>query len=137
MNRKFKLIEHPADIGIEVFGKTIEELFKNSSYALFKIMDISIGEKQEKTIKFSLSADTLEELLVRFLNELIYIAQVKNKYGKVDIKLTKKQNTYELKCFLQGNCIKKIGREIKSTTYHNLEIKKEREFYKCSIIFDL
>jgi len=63
--------------------------------------------------------------------------ELKNKYGKVNIKLTKKQNTYELKCFLQGNCIKKIGREIKSTTYHNLEIKKEREFYKCSIIFDL
>ena len=36
--KKYKLIDHTADIGCEIFGKTKKELFANSVVALLELM---------------------------------------------------------------------------------------------------
>jgi SHS2 domain-containing protein len=35
---RYQLIEHTGDIGIQVFGASVEELFENAGFALFDIM---------------------------------------------------------------------------------------------------
>ena len=36
--KKYKLLDHTADIGIEVWGKTKKELFENAVEAMFDLM---------------------------------------------------------------------------------------------------
>ena len=133
---RYKIIDHTADIGIEVEGDSLEEIFFQSYKGLYEIAGIKKETTGEKG-KFEIKADTLEELLIKFLNELIYYIYVKNKFWeikKLEIKMNKK-----LKIIIEGNLgkINKFEREIKAATYHNISIKKENGIFKATIIFDL
>ncbi|UCG94894.1 MAG: archease, partial [Candidatus Aerophobus sp.] len=35
MMKKYEFINHTADLGIRVWGESIEELFKNAAYSMF------------------------------------------------------------------------------------------------------
>ncbi|MBU0896652.1 MAG: archease, partial [Candidatus Omnitrophica bacterium] len=66
----FEFIEHTADIGVRVYGKSLEDLFQNCAQTLFSLLiDHKPAEKIEERI--ILEAETQEELLVTWLNELI------------------------------------------------------------------
>lgn len=137
MKNKIEIINHTADIGIKVSGKNIEELFLNSVKGLYKIIEVKYNG-YEDLLKINLKSDNLEELLVKFLNELIYYIETKKIGG--DIKKIKIENViggYELNAELRIRKIKNIGKEVKSATYHNLKVEKVKDGYQTKIIFDL
>ncbi len=72
----YKTFEHRADIGIEGKGENLEIAFEESSKALFSIMTEikEIEKKEEKT--FNVTAENIETLLIKYLNELLYIKDV-------------------------------------------------------------
>ena len=51
--KKFKFLEHTADMKFQSFGKTLEEAFENSAYALAETITkgIKIKSIMKKTIK--------------------------------------------------------------------------------------
>jgi SHS2 domain-containing protein len=36
--KRYRVFDHTADLGIQVLGRTVEELFVNGAYALFDLM---------------------------------------------------------------------------------------------------
>jgi len=75
---KYTLIDHTADIGIDVVGATLRELFTNAAFALFDIItDLS---KVECTAEYNIKISGIdrEQLLVNWLTELLYLHDVKN-----------------------------------------------------------
>lgn len=139
---KFEFIEHTADVGVKVYGKTLPELFENAAYAMYNI----ICEKFHNvssiyTYKNQLEDYELESLLVSYLNDLIYQTFV-NKviFSKFKVEIEKQE-----KFFIQYQCIGEKYKkethgtlhEIKSATFHNLSIRKTKKFYKATIIFDI
>lgn len=137
MNSKIEIINHTADIGIKVYGKTIEELFLNSAEGLYGITEVKYNGCDD-LLKINLKSDNLEELLVKFLNELIYYIETKKIGGDIKkIKIENLKGEYELNAELRIRKIKNIGKEVKSATYHNLKIEKIKGEYKTTIIFDL
>jgi SHS2 domain-containing protein len=46
---KFKFLEHTADIKFQAFGKTKEEAFKNSAFAMFYSMNSGPIKEKSKT----------------------------------------------------------------------------------------
>jgi len=132
--RKLRVVNHTADIGIEVYGDTIEDLFLNSAEGLYEITGLQY-DGEEKSLEIKIKGDEIEELLVKFLNELIYLMETKNIAGKIE-KLTIEKG-YILSAILKVKKIKSIGKEIKAATYHNLKIKKSGDGFKTTIIFDL
>ncbi|MCX7917607.1 MAG: archease [bacterium] len=135
--KKIKIINHTADIGIEVYGKTIEEIFENSLNGLYRIIGVK-SNGYEKEIEINVCADEIEGLLVKFLNELIYYIETQKIAGKIiKIKIDSKENRYNLYAKLKMGKIEKITKEVKATTYHNLKLEKINDGYKTSIIFDL
>ncbi|HDN97651.1 MAG TPA: archease [bacterium] len=134
--KKFEFISHTADVGVKVYGETIEELFENSGKALFEIM-APVCEDVKVKEKVSVEGESYEELLVKFLNELIYLSEKKSLKGEeFKIKIERKNNSLRLDGEVSGRKIKGVEREVKAATYHNLKIEKDRE-YNCIIIFDL
>ncbi|MCM8784882.1 MAG: archease [Candidatus Omnitrophica bacterium] len=137
MNKNIEIINHTADIGVNVYGRTIEELFINSLKGLYEIMRIKLNNI-ENTVEIRIQEEELENLLVKFLNEMIYYAETKKIFGEIEqLKIERENNKYNLFVKLIMKKIKDIEKEIKAATYHNLKIEKISGKYKTTIIFDL
>jgi SHS2 domain-containing protein len=141
MSSTFKFIDHTADIAVEVKADTIEELFTASALAFREsVMNFEKNEGKE-TYKFNLNSHSLETLLVNFLNELNFRLTYKRKiFNNIsDLKIYKEDNNWNLECTLNENDIDedKIKTEIKSVTYHQMEIKKVNNEYSTRIVFDI
>ncbi|MCK9555047.1 archease [bacterium] len=130
---RIKPIEHTADAGFIIKGRNIEELFLNSLKALYILIEPKHKNRDFILKKISLEAPSIEELLVLWLNELIFLAEKK----KIVIDgpgLSIEGNRLEAELKLsEGD----INTEVKAATYHDLSIKKDRHGYYTRIFFDL
>ena len=77
----WKIIDHEADSGLEAHGDTLDELFTESAAAfLFLCSGKSMASLQEEglgTEFISLKATDLEELVVSWLNEILFLAETR------------------------------------------------------------
>jgi SHS2 domain-containing protein len=73
MNKEFKILDHPADLGIEARGPTLAEAFSTAAVGLMSvILDLStVSPKEEKEI--IVTAGDVEQLLVKWLSEILYL----------------------------------------------------------------
>jgi len=133
---RYRIINHTADIGIEVEGEDLEEIFFESYKGLYKIAGVEKGKK-EGIDKIKIVADTYEELLIKFLNELIFYIYGEGKYCDVKKIVIRKDKELKLEVEIEKYEIKKFEREVKAATYHNISIKKEKGKFTTKIIFDL
>jgi len=137
---KYRIIDHPSDIGIEAFGKDKIELFENAAFGMMDMMfelNYLHPEKYRLSKKFNIhvSADNLESLLIAWLSELLYISD-SNKVQLSVFKI-KEMTDKTLEAKVLGDKIIKISRFIKAATYNQLEVKKENDHWKARIIFDV
>jgi SHS2 domain-containing protein len=135
--KKYDLIDHTADIGLKAYGNTFSEAFKNAAKGMFDIItDNSIIENiGQYTI--DLKAQDLEQLLVDWLSELLFLHGAKNLvFGNFDV--TVKNNSLSGNVFgeeFDSNKHKK-GVEIKAVTYHMLEVSYKKPHY-VQVLFDI
>jgi SHS2 domain-containing protein len=143
--KKYKLIDHTADIGCEIFGKTKKELFANSVVALFELMlgQETLSEANEKpaleTKSLTVEGIDLEDLFINFLREVLYLF---NGEGWVVIdcqplKVTNKHIVAQLTGEPYIRTKHQVRMEIKAVTYHGLSIKKTTNGWKGRVIFDV
>ena len=136
----YKLIDHTADLGIEVTGRTKRDLFAKAAMSL---MDILVerkasgdgGKEKALTVEGSDPAD----LLINFLREILYLFNGEALIiGNFDItKCDNKQLAARL--FLEPYDKKKhvMKTEIKAVTYHGLSVERIKKGWKARIIFDV
>ncbi len=134
----YSYINHTADLGIEIRAKTLKALFINTAKAIFDTQIKGKINNKEK-LSFELKSSSLEELLIEWCRELLYNFATKGfipKEYKIDI--TEK---FELSANLKGDIFDKkrhqIKLEVKNATYHNLSLKKLKDWYRATIIFDV
>ncbi|OPX28759.1 MAG: hypothetical protein B1H08_05295 [Candidatus Omnitrophica bacterium 4484_171] len=140
--RNYKFIEHTADIALEVRGKTVPELFMNSAEGLFSLIYPGrITRKiRESERHIHIKAETLEDLLIDWLNELISIFYTYHFLPKSYNIEVKAADVKVLKGIIKGSVDideSKIAEEVKSAAYHNVKIKREAEGFRTIIIFDV
>jgi len=139
--KRYEIIEHTADVGVRIYGETLEDLFINSASALFALLlDYKPQALKQKNIR--MEADSREELFANWLNELIsqFFAD-KFLPGQYNLSINSKSKPYSL----EGNIIgqdfnpyeNKINLEIKAATYHNLKIAYRNGGYMAEVIFDV
>lgn len=127
--KKFEPFAHTADIGGRVYGGDIQELFVNAVEMLYSLSGVVWHKELGKELEIEISAGSIEELLVKFLNELIYYMDVKKTGGEIKkLSIEKKGEEYTLYSRIDGKNLS-IGREIKAATYHNLKVKEEKGFF--------
>jgi len=135
--KNFEVLEHTADIGGRVYGRDVIELFLNAAELLYYLAGVKYAG-EGKTAKIELMSLTMEELLVKFLNELIYYMEMEKMGGKITrLSIGKKKEGLNLLCEMTGKSIS-AEREIKAATYHNLRIaEEEKGTFVSEIIFDI
>jgi SHS2 domain-containing protein len=135
----YELIDHTADIGICVRAATCEEIFARSAAALFDLM-VDISEVDPATrIEIDLEADSLEELFVLWLNELLFRADVEGMFfSRFEVDSV---SEHVLKASVAGDAYREdihtMDLHVKAATYHQLEVSKSDEGWIARVIFDI
>lgn len=136
--KRFEIIEHTADIGLKIYGRDLKELFINAANGLFSLITDLSKVNTDIEIEVSLKEDNREELIVSWLNELIFQFSARSFIPK-EFKINKITDNIVLARLL-GEKIDsskhKILTEIKATTYHELEIRNTEGGLEARIIFD-
>lgn len=135
---KFKFLEHTADIKFQAFGKTLEEAFGNSAFAMFHSMyDGKVKANRKKKIEAegedleNLLYNFLEELLILFDSERFFLAEV----GR--IKVDKKNFKIEAEVFGDKNENYKIHLDVKAVTYNEMFVKKIKDKWVTQVVLDV
>jgi len=140
----FKYFRHTADAKFEAKGKTLEEVFINSACAMINLITDINKIASVKSEKIFLKSKTVENLLIDFLNELLFLLEVKNfvpaaKNHSIKIKIN--PGEVKIRGRLKGDNIQKYEHHghIKSATYHEFLFKKLPNGcgYKTRIVVDI
>ena len=131
---KFKFIEHTADVGVEAYGETIEETFKNAALGFLEIMtDTSKVEPKVKK-EFSVESEDLKSLLYDFLEKFLFFHDSENLvFSKFKVKI----QGNKLEAEVWGEEFNKEKHEdktsVKAITYHRMEVSDKKIFYIVDI----
>ncbi len=137
--KTYELVDHTADVGIKAYGKTLSEAFENAAKGMFDIITDSSEIENIGQYNIELEAPDLEQLLVDWLSELLFLNSAKNiVFGFFKVELDDKKNKLSAKVFGEKFDISKhkAGAEIKAVTYHMLEVKKKKPF-RVQVLFDI
>jgi len=136
--KKYSILQHTADIGLSVNGKTLKEVFANAAFGFVELLGAKGNSGKPLKKHLHLKALDSVSLLVAFLNELNYISTVKKAVvEKVVInKVGKTMLTAELYGLKSVENISFL-REIKAATYHNLAIIKTKYGLNTKILLDV
>ncbi|UCH72582.1 MAG: archease [Thermoplasmatales archaeon] len=136
---KYELIDHTADIGIKAYGKNISETFENAAKGMFDIITDNSEIESTGQYDIKLEAQDLEQLLVDWLSELLFLNSANNLvFGFFKVEIDEKKSKLSARVFGEKYDISKhkIGAEIKAVTYHMLEINNKKPFY-AQVLFDI
>ena len=135
--KRYETFNHTADLGIRVFGQSCEEVFANAAYALFDLLTDLNGVRENLSYEFRLEAADREELLVRWLSELLFLSE---SYLFKNFSFSHLDQT-SLQAEARGETFDpsrhKFKMEIKAVTYHQVELKEKDGRWETRVIFDL
>jgi SHS2 domain-containing protein len=133
-NRGRREVEHTADWGLEVWAPDLAGLLEEAARGMFELMGVVVSEEDRCHRELEITADDGEQLLVSFLEELLFLTESEN--IAVDAFLLKLVED-SLLARLEGGTIVSREKEIKAVTFHNLEIVETERGLGTRIIFDV
>ncbi|OGL48274.1 MAG: hypothetical protein A2161_20640 [Candidatus Schekmanbacteria bacterium RBG_13_48_7] len=139
MKKPYRQINHTADLAIEITGETVINLFENSAHALYDFMFQKEKILPEVSVDVNITGTDTEDLLIRWLNELIFITEMDEiVFSEFHIKEFQKNHLF---AEVAGERFKEekhnIQKPVKAATYHNIEIQQDTDGYKTVIVFDI
>ena len=135
----FEIFEHTADQGIRAYGRSMKDVFINAAMALSTLSTDPAKVLPEEEFDLEISREEPDELLVAWLNELIFIQDSEGVYlCKFSI------DTFEPAVVKGKAWGERIDREkhtpgscLKAATYHCLKLEKASEGWMAQVIFDV
>jgi len=127
-----------ADVAVEVWADTIDELFKDSGLAVSEVMvDTETVEPLiEKEV--SLRSDSVEMLLFDFLSEIVYFKDAHSLlFSKFDVKII----DLNLVAKLFGEEINRekhaLRIDVKAVTLYKFSVRNENGIWRAEFVLDI
>jgi len=137
--KRYSLFDHTADLGIEFFGESREKLFISAGTGLFDVIAGIDSINPDRDFHIRIEGMDMEDLLVNWLRELLYLNQVK-KMLISEFSIQELSDTF-LDGIVRGEPFKPekhdIKKEVKAVTYHGLEVGEDGGIWKARVIFDV
>ena len=137
--KTYEFFNHTADIGIRVFGATVEEMFVHAAEALFDVLMDPDSIRENLTREVEINGSDREDLLVRWLGELLYLCEAEG-YLFREFSIFRLTPT-SLKASARGERFDptrhEFKAEIKAVTYHQVEVSQKDGMWVGKVIFDL
>jgi SHS2 domain-containing protein len=133
--------EHTADLGLRIVATDLEDLFRTAGEGLFDVIaanrcDIQAADSEP----ISLTAESTEDLLVAWLNELIYRCETRHRlYARFDVSVD--QAGRSLEGTIGGEPIDRgrhvLDHEVKAATHHGLSLERDNAGWIAEVILDI
>jgi SHS2 domain-containing protein len=156
---KYRYLDHTSDLGMEIFGRDLPELFRNACFAIFdNILELSAVNPSESQ-RIELHSATREELFLDWLRELLFRFSTEYFVVKQVTSMTLAGNPgsdvreldtsrgepvagpWSLVAEVRGEKFDpqrhQVKIEIKTPTYHMFSIAEDETGYKATVIFDV
>ncbi|MBI3928973.1 MAG: archease [Armatimonadetes bacterium] len=135
-----RMLEHTADIAVEIWAEDLPGLFSQAARALLEIM-LEEGEvRPARTRHVEVKGVDLPDVLVGWLSELLLLLESE---GLVFSGYQVEQvDEHRLSATVQGERLDPerhgLGREVKAITYHTLELEQQEDgTWRAHVVFDL
>ncbi len=139
METGYKILDHPADIGIEAFGKNLKSAFEQSAIGLVSIILDTSRIQCDEQKHISIFGEDYEQLLVKWLSEVLYIFDAE-KFVPINFLIEKLTPKY-LSAFVSGekfkNNIHATYLDVKAVTYHQISIEETNTGAKLRVFLDI
>jgi len=135
--KKFKFLEHTADIKFQAFGSSLEKAFENSALALVEVMTKKTKIKAIIKKKIKVEGKDNESLLYSFLEEFLFLFDsegfVLSNVNKIKIKDRK------LEAEVVGDKAEnyKISQDVKAITYNSMFVREEKGNVIIQVVLDV
>lgn len=145
-NVPYSILDISGDIGLSARGNDCREVFEHIGTGLYGLMtDIRrVNERHER--HFRVEADSPESLLVRYLNELIFLFESEGIVGRtvrVDhfSGCSSGGRPYTIAGTILGEPFSPGQHEqrllVKAATYHKLRLEEHNGSWSAEVIFDI
>ena len=138
--KPYEYLEHTADMGLVVRGKNLPELLMHAAQGLFETIAVVETVDETVSVEIHLTADSVEELFVGWLDELIFRHETEEVFFK-RAEIQQCSET-EMSAIVYGEPVNfdkhAVYTEIKSVTYHQLQVVQKGDgSWFAQVIFDL
>jgi len=137
--KHFEILDHTADIGLIVYGEDLKTLFENAGEGFFRLITDLKKVRQREERKIELKGESLERLMVDWLNELLYLHDVENLlFKKFEVEVADRKG---LRAKVRGEVFDArahvIKTGVKAVTHHQIQVKREDGGWRARVIVDL
>ena len=138
---KYKFLDHKVDVLFEAYGFKLEEAIENAAQAMFDtIADTSKLNTDEK-VEIEEEADSLEELVVFALGDLISEADSRELFFKKFkvVELKKNSDGFYLKGYALGSeMVPDLGGVVvKAVTHHECKVERSGNLWAIKVLLDI
>ena len=138
----YQFFDHTGDVGADLSGRRLEELFDSAAQALTDTLTDRTAVRQVEEAAVSLQASSLEDLLVEWLNELVYRFEVHQWLtAGTALKIAGDTAGWRLDGTIAGERFDPARHParvlVKSATYHGLSVTETPDGWRARIIFDI
>lgn len=136
----FRLLDHTGDIALLVRAGSLEELFDVASRALFEvILDTRTVEPAERVGIEVRDAVDHEDLLVRFLSELLFLHDARGWVFRGAESIEFEPGGVRARAVGEPIDPRRhaVQRQVKAVTYHHLLVSQDAEGWSARIVLDL
>jgi len=135
----YRYFEHTADLGLEIFGDTAEELFANAGRGLFDTIAAATARTGKQQEDITVTGADLPDLLVNWLRELLALWTVDGRLmAAADILfLTKTELRARLHWDHFDPARHVLATEVKAVTYHGLTVEKTDRGWRGRVVLDV
>jgi len=135
----YRLFNHTADLGIDVFGETQADLFSHAALALFDLMVDAAGMQTTQCHEMVIEGADQTDLFVNFLREILYLF---NGEGLVltacrIVQIDAKRLRAEIRCGRYDARKHRVKTEIKAVTYHQAAVVQTAKGWQGRVVFDV
>jgi SHS2 domain-containing protein len=138
----YTFIDHTADVAADLTGRTLEDLFGAAAQALTDTITDRAQVGTVITQAVTLEAASAEDLLVDWLNELLYRFEVQNVLVfDATPTIEEAQGRWHLGATVAGEIFNPARHPsrvlVKGATYHGLAITRRAGEWHARIVFDI
>jgi SHS2 domain-containing protein len=135
---RYEPLDHTADTGIVAYGAGLPELFENAAFGMFDLMFDLSELHTGRDHQVSVEADGLEELLVAWLEELLFRAESEGlAFLAFSVEELDEHRLSGVAKGVSSEGVELVGPPIKAVTYHDLEVTETESGWRARVIFDV
>ena len=135
---RYRVLDHTADSAVQVRGETREQVFENAAFAMFDLTFDLAGVVPQVHHRVEAVGDTVTEVLVAWLSELLAIAEIEDlAFTSFLVEAAGERAMLGWASGAAATGLELRGSPIKAVTHHDAEVSYDGACWWAQLIFDV